>query len=387
MSEVESDDDGRVKGKQWLRLCYEVAKDLGYGVFWDGVSVHPYSPADDWRFRPARFEANAETLRAVMRENGDYGPLWSTELGWQSGGEAPQPDYVCETFVTGLGSEVRPGGGYDAMCWFTYLDWPGSCGDFGLLDADYDRKPSQYASGHTYTHLTGKRLNGRVMLGDERDTLVRLYEFEDPADNDRRMWVGWKNGGGSFDLVLPAMTDSVAITPLTYTPGPPVGVARACGSDGWLRLAVTARPVFVTETGDGARPDLRADSAWSVPARPQVGRQCSLYVRATNHGTRAIPAAGLRDDGRPATVARFHVDGRLAGEKQYRPGLAAGETVTLAIAWTPATGGAELLRATVNGDQAYVEESMDDNAAYRSPDRFRLNHAASAAPEPHSNCH
>jgi hypothetical protein len=36
------------------------------------------------------------------------------------------------------------------------------------------------------------------------------------------------------------------------------------------------------------------------------------------------------------------------------------------VGWTPVAAGTVLLRATVNDDQTYVEEGLDDNAAFRS---------------------
>ena len=73
--------DTLIMGKEWLRLCYQIAlNEPGY-IFWDGVAVHPYQPG--LAFTPSKFRADAETLRNIMRQFGhDDGQLWATELGW-----------------------------------------------------------------------------------------------------------------------------------------------------------------------------------------------------------------------------------------------------------------------------------------------------------------
>ncbi|UCG42864.1 MAG: hypothetical protein JSU73_13560, partial [candidate division WOR-3 bacterium] len=72
----------KVKGKWWVDTCYQVAtRTCTTGVFWDGVSAHPYQYKRG--FSEPLLEQDGADMRAVMRahEHCD-GLLWNTELGW-----------------------------------------------------------------------------------------------------------------------------------------------------------------------------------------------------------------------------------------------------------------------------------------------------------------
>jgi hypothetical protein len=91
------------KGREWLEACYQAAQDSNYGIFWRGVSVHPYHYGS---FSPDTLEEHTRILRDIMRQHGDHGELWSTEFGWPRDAGNPTESQqraarvITETFVT-----------------------------------------------------------------------------------------------------------------------------------------------------------------------------------------------------------------------------------------------------------------------------------------------
>ncbi len=389
MSEVENATGGRVAGKDWLRMCNGIADT----VFWEGVSVHPYSPSWDPVFRPARFEAEAETLRRVMRANGDYGPLWITELGWNT--EAPPSDhlcspttqaaYMCETFTSAKATEAQPAGGYDRMCWYTFLD---DYDHFGVVNDSsqcFAPKQSFWASGQTAELLAGARFSGRTITGDPwKDENTRIFEFDAPATlgGHSRFWVAWRNGDASFgnnepppvDVSIPTRTNTVEWEFCAYSGGNERQIDTAA-TDGWFDVSLGTRPQFIfePETCEVCRPDMMVDSIWMVPSEPLLGQQVSLFAKVKNHGNDST-ASGDPVAGRRGTVVTFYRDDEVVGEVEYSPGIDTGKTVQFEMYWLPQYVGLFLLKAVVNDGQRYVELGMDDNPGYL---RFRIRQGAS----------
>ena len=360
MSEVDTGSTGgvvRVPGKEWLRLCYELAG----SVFWDAVSVHPYHGPP---FRPVEFQAGAETLRAIMRDSHDYGDLYITELGWkrENCSEEEQADYLGEMFAALGATEASPGGGYDRAYWYCFL-YDGDGAGYWLLDTLCSPKKGIYASGQTQEMLTGKRYNGRVLTGDAGiDTLARILEYEDcDTIAPRKTWVCWKNGGmggGDVNVGLPVRVDTDSAESLDYN-GTQAPYPKTAATDGWLPCTLTTRPVFVTEPENGpiARPDLVVDSVRLDPSLPLVGQQMAATVFLHNRGSRASPArvpVRLTANGRELT--------RGSTASVAMGGVAAAElAVRRAPAWAEGT---VLLAATANPGQSFVELNMEDNTAY-----------------------
>jgi hypothetical protein len=392
-------EEGVSRGIDWIADMFDIAEREygGWQNCFDGISIHPYQggrPYSDTMFRN-----RLDAVRAEMTARGAGGaPLWITEMGWQfykwdttescyvtCAGADPYlyAHNLAEFWVEALASWYTPAGGCDRVFWWEMSDlrmrYKMEHGGFGLLDSAHPdlgnqtRKPMSYSLEQLIGTLTGKRLNGRVMLGDYRDTLVGIYEFEDPGAAER-MWVAWRNGDPSYgnnepppiDVSIPVRTDATEWEYCAYGSGNQRESDEA-GVDGWFDVSLTTRPRFILEpeTSTVARPDLVADSVWTVPPLVQVSRQCSLYVRVANHGS-AATKAGSPITGYPNTVARFYVNDSLVGTWEHSPGIGIGGSVRLGIGWTPVAAGTVLLRATVNDDQAYVEEGLDDNAAFRS---------------------
>jgi len=368
MSQVNASDPeiGLVAGKTWLRLFYELSEEMGYGVFWDGVAIHPYQ----WPgFNADEFDADAETIRTIMRSHGDDGVLYATELGWdhEMYGEEQQADYLSEMFVATKATDALPGGGYDRICWYSFLN---RTDDFGLVREapDYESRAGLYASRHTRDALLGKQFIGRVLLDDAAaDTIVRIYEFEEPQSHKRTYvaWREWTSTDGSnppspVNVEVPVLTDTLEVTGLHYGGNLPQGPAYAA-TDGWLPVPLEVRPVFIEEQSDTTRPDLRADSVRLVPATPLVGETLVIQTWVTNHGTRSVP------DGAPGGLKFYH-NGYELGTRQWQEAIDQGhsEMFCYVVPAVPDSWhGLGLYSVSANPGQSFVELGTDDNGAYR----------------------
>ncbi len=354
----------RIAPEEMLNCCYRLAnKDL-----WDGVSIHPYQ---DYGFNPDLFEKQAETLRGVMRANGDYGKLWITEIGWSSlngSGAEKQAKWLCEAFITAKGSEARPSGGYDRMLYYCFLDDGGKRGyegGFGLIDTLYQPKPGFYASGQTSHLIVGKRLNSRVLLGNGQDDSVRIYEFEEPI-TQRRTWVAWRNQIDSSEpppltAKIPVRSDTFIQIMLAYNNNPPNHIKPA-KTDGWVEVNLTSRPVFLSELTNPLRPDLKVESTAVFPKEPMVGQPMWLSVWIKNIGNRATP------QGLPTKVV-FTWNSDSFAQVVYDPVIQPDEVVCINY-FIPSLlaemRGPCLITTVVNPEQKYVElTGLDDNRGYK----------------------
>jgi len=340
----------RMDPAEMLSYCYH----YGQGAGWDGVSAHYYS---DVGFVPAGFEAYAERLRTVMRNNGDYGGLWLTETGWPVDDETSEPArYLCKAFTTAAGTGALAQGGYDRICYFAFRDeFPG----FGVLDHDDNPRPAFYAACQTARALTGKRFNGRAMTGEtDTDSLVRMYEFEDPTTL-KRTWVCWKDDDTKRDVSvrLPVRTNSIAAESLAYSRTPPA-FSPTVTNDGWLSLSLNSRPVLISEKTAPQRPNLRVDSVRFVRARSVV------RAWVTNHGTRATPVRSGSRMPYP-TWAVLRANGDSLTQQVRTTSVAVNQqaefTFDLDQSRLPDT---VLFSVTVNPSQTYVELGTDDNTGH-----------------------
>lgn len=365
-----------VSGVDWLRLCYQVAEENGWGIFWNGVSVHPYhNPGRDGAaggFDPQQFQRISDTLRRVMQTHGDYGELWITEIGWDTIGNDSLRNArsLVQTFVSAISSRASPPGGFDRVFWWLFREGPaGKCGHFPLLTYRLDSAYPSYHALHQLTaNLTGRRFNQRLNFGADRDDSVRVYEFEDPVSG-LRTWVGWRNqplpdGEPSPVRVrIPARTDTLIYQPLDYDGSQPTGTLIA-RSDGWVEVDLTVRPVFLTEKGSISRPDLQVESVNLTPVQPRAGKPLLISFRLRNIGSRPVPA------GTPGSVALYRngvrIDTRLplSDYAPIEPG--GGREMRFRIEAVPDTWrGQNLFIVIANPDRCLVEPDFDNNAAYR----------------------
>lgn len=351
------------KGSEWLEGCYKATQDSNYGIFWDGVSVHPYHFG---QFSPDSLEEHSRILRDIMRQHGDYGELWSTEFGWPRDAGDPTESQqraarvVDETFVTTEGSKALAQGGLDYMCWWVFSETRPDFGGEPLVDSAMNRYPSFYGYRQMTHTLTGKRLNGRVTTEDTAtETLARMYEIEDPTTS-KRTWVCWKDGDTkqSIDVRLPVRTSSLAAESLAYSKTPPAFSPKVA-DDGWLSVALNARPVFISEKAPPMRPDLRVDSVRVVPTSP-----VTIRAWVTNHGTGATPGRSRTRVPYP-TWAVLSANGDSLTQQVRTTSIAANQQAEFTfdlgqIQWPDAA----LITVTVNPSQTYVELGTDDNTGY-----------------------
>ena len=370
-------------GKDWLKTFYGIVERNSIPHFWNAISMHPYHEDPPGSlflpFKPGMFEADAETLRKIMRAHGDYGELWNTEFDrpgkawWDSfqvvSTEQQDADYCSEMFVTAEGMKGLPGGGFDRNYWWLLRQpfvWGTGC--WALLDSFLNPYASFYSFKQTAERLTGKRCNGRVTDGDTAvDNHVRMYEFEDTTTL-RRTWVCWRNWphtDGNHEpppvaIKLPARTDSADWSYLAYSSGEPE-YADTTAQDGWYKLDISTRPRFITEPATQAisRPDLVVDSFKIEPETLYIGDSATFTVRIKNNG-RTTP---------DSVHVGFRRNDSLFMTCLTDSAIDSGQTQTVVLvteavpSWMHGTG---LFRAEANPGQQYVEKTgTDDNSGYK----------------------
>lgn len=357
----------RIPPVEMLRYCYRLADKR----LWDGVSFHPYQ---DPGFDLNLFDLQVETLRTVMRANGDSGELWITEIGWTScgpprgRGKEQQANWVCEAFVVAQASQSLPQGGYDRICYYSFPARGDSIeGNYGLLDTLFQPKPSYYALTQTVRTLSGKRYNRRVTLGDARDDSVRIYEFEDRLTGNR-LWVGWRNFSTDEDtkrtvaVRLAVRCDTLDEMALAYNEQWEVKRVVA-GVDGYVEVNLGVRPVFLAERSTISRPDLVVDSVRLLPDIARKGGEQTIKLWVRNIGNRGF-------DGKSGCRIGFYLNGVLLGDSlKTLSGLSLkpqqSTALTFKIPSIPAHLEAEdLFSVVVNATGDFVELSMANNRAY-----------------------
>jgi hypothetical protein len=368
-SDFVDNDNGTVSGSAFLDTCYVIVGDTG--VCWDAVAVHPYH--DGAPCSQESLDLGARNIREVMQRHNDYGELWQSEVGWRKYevGDPPvaDPDLVAratravaEMFVGCQATTADPStrGGYDRACYWFAWENNSTWGHVPLLDRNFGRYSPFYAFQHVRSQLNGRQLNGRVMLGDERDNSVRIYEFENPADG-HRTWVAWRNDNGTrlrtTDVRIPARSDGLTSALLAYSAAPTVA-AKSASASGWLPVRLGTRPVFVTESTAVNRPDLVTDSV-RFDAAPRAGEAATLRAWVRNTG-RSTPDVSL--------TCAFSGNGESLGVATRTEPIGHNATAvfTLSLARVPESlRGAALFSATVNPRQSIVEAGgLDDNTVH-----------------------
>jgi hypothetical protein len=208
--------------------------------------------------------------------------------------------------------------------------------------------------------IAGKRVNGRYLQGDVRDSTVRVYELEDTATGEKT-WVGWRN-------YAPGAT-AVAVRILTRTDQSDIArMARsavvdrlnrtvAAGSDGWLALALDTTPVYVHETGPVMRPDLTVDGLWTEESPDNT---VTLHARVKNMGNKQFVSSDKK-----GSLLRFAIDGVPVNSVAEPKKLAPGGIALVDSAPVSTNRGVEhLMSAEANPDKEVMELNFDNNADY-----------------------
>lgn len=388
--------EGLTRGVDWLGDMLDLAENRYGGTegCLDVVSVHPYQHVGDGAtrvFSAEEFRVDLDAARAVMRQRGvpEVG-LWVTEVGWNRylwnstsrtyelipGASATRnADNLVQFFVSAVGSQSSPKGCYDCLFWWVMSDYrnDGTKHEgYGLCDSTLEQllTPKAYALGHLTGKLNGMCLNGRVLLGDERDERVRLYEFEDPGA-DRRMWVCWRNGDARFkdgepppvDVSIPVRTDVVEWEYCAYGPDNP-GYHETLAADGWFDVSLTTRPRFILEPVSAPirRPDLVVDSIRVEPGQPKAGMPMFITAWVRNQGNGSVPPDVS------AWVDFCWNDSLLKRLSTSWPDSVpeGGGELVFGIESVPSSmRGSGLLRVTANPAREFVELDHDNNSAFR----------------------
>jgi hypothetical protein len=341
-----------------------------------GITAHPYQYAGNWPgLQPDTFWRDTDTLRALMKRNGDRDKeLIATELAWSHiAGKTACLDFnrpalsIPEAHILSLAGD--PVNFYDRIFWFPLwnFDVPSerswSCELLHVSsDGSIAKRPSYYAYQQMTRELLGRRMNGRILSGNMAvDAKARVYELEDSATG-RRTWLGWRNyepGAKGVAVKIPARTDRLGISPLARsTDADRLNRRVAAGSDGWLWLSLDTIPVYVHEVGSPKRPDLTVDSVWTEP----VGEnQVTLHAKVRNTGNRQFAPASHRK----GCVLRFTAEDQTilpASEPRSIP--PGGFALIRSLPFTPEPGVSYLVSARANPDRDVMELGFDNNTGY-----------------------
>jgi hypothetical protein len=117
-----------ISGSRWVRDCYQIATEPGGpGIFWDGISFHPYQKGVG--FNPNTLEETAESVRTIARQFGDYDcQVWCTEVSVfpedQDSKQHFQMRYLPQVYTTALAPQALPGPGAPLPHVGIYTDGP-----------------------------------------------------------------------------------------------------------------------------------------------------------------------------------------------------------------------------------------------------------------------
>jgi hypothetical protein len=204
--------------------------------------------------------------------------------------------------------------------------------------------------------LTDLRPDGVQVSGGGQ----RLFRFD--SDGGVSLWAAFSSraaGDTPIEAAIPALSDTLRVEYLAYAEKIP-SFSAVPDPDGWLRLRLSERPVFIREVGEPSRPDLVVDSVWLEPAQPEVGRDLTIRAAVRNIGNRATPRGF-------GTTAEFRVEGEPVGTDVAAGSIPAGASseFVFTIDRVPlGMRGPVLYTVNVNPGQRCVELDMSNNAGY-----------------------
>jgi hypothetical protein len=376
-------------GKEWMQDYYE----HGGKKYGDVITWHWYQGYEEsyHRFYPGRFIADYDTLRRIMRDNGDRAkPVWADEGGYGTPSvirvdsmwtvkREKQADIVLQGFVTGLGQrENGLGPALEQVTWHKLYDredwtapefWAFYCGVQNQRDSGFAFKPSAYAYKQMTGKLKDKYFNRRVPLGNPSDS-VYCFEFQIPgSDTMPKTWAIWRSGP-----YLPLFQESLAIRTtqydslaIDYNGNPRSTRMTVTNPSGRINILwVDSVPQYISEVAPLSRPDIIVDSLWIYPTNPdpRAGEGVWFYARLKNIGNAALSSSIWNS-------VTFQVDGVSKKTYQIQRTLNIGDTVTLGASppgggasdWQ-ATWGDHLIRAWADSADRYVELREDNNTKY-----------------------
>jgi hypothetical protein len=275
---------------------------------------------------------------------------------------------LAETFCAFWARNGGPGKAVLGFDWQSLSAWFVQDKDsirWGITDSLFGERFPAHAMHQVVNELGGRRFNRETDSIANGDT-VRVFEFEsDTGTAARRIWVAWKTDNSATDLgvaAIPVRTSYVDVAPLDLTGNQGTPAQVSAGTDGFLAGTFGKSPVFISEPANLAiqRPDLVADSVWTVPSPPVFGQATFLHARVRNRGNAATPA-------NQTVWVVFYSNGDSITCGGLGQSLAAGDSTVISplSAWYPGSSGMKLLRATANPQKDFVELGWDDNSSYR----------------------
>lgn len=358
-------DNGKYGLQNWLQRL----KSHGADEFFDVGTYFSY--------RDPKTEDSPEWHRVVFREMRDalqqagYAPrnLWPTEFGTSPPGpETTRATHLLRAYAMLQAESARPGLPLEQCTWFVftrrYHGWgiTDTFPDFGLL-------PSGYAYRQWGNLCRRASYEGPVLpLTRPWDTAyIGSFQFADSLG--RKFWIGWNlesfiRQGFRETLAVASRTGELDTFRTALCANPPHGTADA-DQRGYMTLELDSIPIIFVEQGEPVRPDLVVDSVKAMPGPPSLLQPANLYAFIKNTGNDSTKT-GTPVTGYPNTVVRFYVNDSLLGQIDRSASIHVDEAVTIGpLVWNPTSTGWRLVKATVNGNQAYVELGMDDNSGFR----------------------
>jgi len=385
-----------ILGRSWLNMFYTSTNS---GKQWcDVITFHPYQHPDTTAgFDPYYFQADADTVRAILARNGDRDKeAWGDEVGlagvdpttsW-SPTRVGQATALVRLYTKAAENLNHPNGPVSRLWWYILYDRPDSlnsrhwysfCGTLDSTHATlpYNSKPAYYAYRQMTTKLKSQLFNQRIAHPDPK---LFAYEYQIPdSDKALKTWCLWRDSGQAPNDETLSIRTNVAWLVTRDTIGNPDSSQVDVIPDGSGKIKLRTDqmdtvPRYLHEYGAVSRPDVVVDSLWLVPTNPKAGEGLRFYARIKNISTTDSLKGSITN------LVKFQVDGVTKATYQAQRGLGVANsgTDTLTVGyygnstnggegwdrdWT-AKWGDHLIRAWADSSDKYVELREDNNTKY-----------------------
>ena len=356
-----SDHPDEAKGKEWLKKFYE----QGGKAYSDGITYHAYQGDDEvihglHGFRPHYYQMDFDSIRAVMKANGDTGLCWMDEMGWGTtttyfgkSGYFVSPnkhaDCVVQMYTVGTSLGASPYGPLNWEALYQLYDynanedsiWTSNAGVVKQAPDFTVKKPAYYAYKQANGKLKDKYFNRKVPLAD---TSVYAFEFEEPGSG-KRTWAVWRSDTLRRTESLSVRTPHADSIMITYNGNERQQDMGLPSSSGKFAVSVDSVPVYIKENVNDSltRPDVVVDSLWLIkvsgtgdPSR--AGDSVRFYARIRNISSTATPSARMECGAwRQVTLTRWRSSCGVVGACDVpRDGCRSGAVaISFPDGWSP----------------------------------------------------
>jgi hypothetical protein len=363
-------DDGKYGMDAWLAGLQQ----RGVGSFFDVASYFGYHNIDPDSGDPCNHASTLNWLRDELRRFGMADKsFWITEFGTTKNKNAPVWDQVnrashlLKSFAWVQAANAQPGPPAEACAWFTFTKqyMHGNASYWNIIGDAANNWPS-WPPAYAYRQWSDLTRNasyeGQLVPTTRPWDTAYVGSFQFADSTGRRFWTVWRPSrfvthSWRETLQVPLRTDTADTFSTATTSTVPSGTLEAA-TDGWAVRDLDSIPLIIVEQGTRSRPDLATDSVRVRPLQPWVGRPCTLYAYARNHGNRQPDlATRVRFAWNGDTLCRFTTPWDTTHDETH----VFAETLSTTPAWMHGPG---LLSAEVNPGQEFVELGMDDNTGY-----------------------